>query len=61
MNISTKNAEPMAMLKQQRGFTFLELMMTLTIAGILSMMAFPSFVTMTKNNRLTTQANDFIR
>ncbi len=50
----------MAMLKQQRGFTLLELMITLTVAGILSMMAFPSFVTMTKNNRLTTQANDFI-
>jgi len=60
MNISTKNAEPMAILKQQRGFTFLELMITVTVAGILSMMAFPSFVTMTKNNRLTTQANDFI-
>ncbi len=50
----------MAMLKQQRGFTFLELMITLTVAGILSALAFPSFVTMTKNNRLTTQANDFI-
>jgi type IV fimbrial biogenesis protein FimT len=50
----------MAMLKQQRGFTFLELMITLTVAAILSTLAFPSFVTMTKNNRLTTQANDFI-
>jgi len=50
----------MAMLKQQRGFTFLELMITLTVASILSTLAFPSFVTMTKNNRLTTQANDFI-
>lgn len=50
----------MAMLKQQRGFTILELMITLAVAGILSTLAFPSFVTMTKNNRLTTQANDFI-
>jgi type IV fimbrial biogenesis protein FimT len=50
----------MVMLKQQRGFTFLELMITLTVAAILSTLAFPSFVTMTKNNRLTTQANDFI-
>jgi len=50
----------MARLNQQRGFTILELMITVTVAGILSMMAFPSFVTMTKNNRLTTQANDFI-
>ena len=50
----------MVMVKQQRGFTFLELMITLTVAAILSTLAFPSFVTMTKNNRLTTQANDFI-
>jgi len=50
----------MAMLRQQRGFTILELMMTVTVAAILSTLAFPSFVTMTKNNRLTTQANDFI-
>ena len=50
----------MVMVKQQRWFTFLELMITLTVAAILSTLAFPSFVTMTKNNRLTTQANDFI-
>ena len=48
MNITTKKRNIMARLNQQRGFTILELMITVTVAGVLSMMAFPSFVTMTK-------------
>lgn len=44
----------------QRGFTVVELMITLLIVAILSVSAVPSFTLMIKNNRLTTQANEFI-
>ena len=43
-----------------RGFTLVELMMTLAIAGILVTLAVPSFSEVIKNNRLITQENDFI-
>jgi len=44
----------------QRGFTIIELMITLLIVAILSTMALPSFTQMIKNNRLTTQANELV-
>ena len=47
-------------MKTQRGFTIVELVITLLIVAILSTMAVPSFTTMIKNNRLTTQVNEFI-
>jgi type IV fimbrial biogenesis protein FimT len=43
-----------------KGFTLIELMMTLSIAAILLTIAVPSYVTFTKNSRLTAQANDLI-
>ena len=43
-----------------RGFTLVELMITLTMVAFLSVIALPSFTKMIKNNRLTTKANDFI-
>ncbi len=46
--------------KNQPGFTLLELIVTITIAGILFGIAVPSFNTAIRNNRLTTLNNDFI-
>jgi len=43
-----------------RGFTLIELMITLTIAVILIAIAIPSFNYMTVSNKLTTTANDLV-
>lgn len=42
------------------GFTIVELIITLTIAGILAALAIPAMQTFILDQRLTTQANDFI-
>lgn len=42
------------------GFTLLELMITLTIGGILLAVAVPAFRSMTVNSRLTAQANELV-
>lgn len=41
----------------QRGFTIVELMVTITVGAILLTLAVPSFLEIIRNNRLTTEAN----
>ena len=45
---------------RQRGFTLIELIVTLSIAAILLTVAVPNFITFVQNNRLASQANDFV-
>lgn len=45
---------------KQSGFTLIELMMVLAIAAILFTVAVPSFVAMSKNNRLSSHVNTFV-
>ncbi|QSX75153.1 GspH/FimT family pseudopilin [Lysobacter arenosi] len=42
-----------------RGFTLLELMVTISVLGILAVIAFPAFTSITNSNRLTSAANQF--
>jgi len=46
--------------KAQRGFTLIEMMMTITVFALLLGVAVPSFMETVRNNRLTTQNNEFI-
>jgi type IV fimbrial biogenesis protein FimT len=46
--------------RRARGFTILELMVTVFIAAILFALAIPSFRQMVASNRLATQSNDLI-
>lgn len=45
---------------QDRGFTLLELLVTLSIAAILLAVGVPSYITFIDNNRVTSQANDML-
>ena len=45
---------------RSRGFTLVELVITLAVAAILLTLAVPNFSQFVKNNRLITQANDFV-
>ncbi len=47
-------------MKKGMGFTLVELMVTLVVAGILVTVGVPSFRTIIQNNRITTQANTFV-
>ncbi|MDT4288301.1 Tfp pilus assembly protein FimT/FimU [Methylomonas sp. MO1] len=43
-----------------KGFTLVELMVTIAIAGVLVGIAIPSFTSIISNNRLTTSANELV-
>lgn len=45
---------------QAKGFTLIELMITITVAGILLTIAVPSFTKLVLSNRLKSYANDFV-
>lgn len=51
---------PKYKLRRDTGFTLVELMITVTIAGILIGLAIPSFKSTIQSNRLTTEANEFV-
>jgi len=45
---------------KQRGYTLIELMLTLTVLSVLLGLAIPSFRDMVRNNRITAQTNEFV-
>jgi type IV fimbrial biogenesis protein FimT len=47
-------------MRKQSGFTLMEVLFTLVVAGILVGMAVPNFKTSVQNSRLVTQANDLL-
>jgi type IV fimbrial biogenesis protein FimT len=46
--------------ERQHGFTLIELMVTLTVAGILLSLGIPAFSKLIANNRIATQTNEFV-
>lgn len=55
-----RNTPSVVLDKYKHGFTLVELIITLTIAGILIALAAPAMQAFILDQRLTTQANDFI-
>lgn len=46
--------------RRKRGFTLVELVVTIAVAAVLLAFAIPSFKSITLSNKLTTTANDFV-
>lgn len=60
MNIPMKKNTLKTPKTKNKGFTLIELMVTVSIAAILLSIAVPSFKTMFKNNRITAGTNEFV-
>lgn len=60
MTPETRGVITLAMNKSNSGFTLVELMLTLTIAGIVLSFGVPAFTDVIRNNRLSTQTNELI-
>jgi type IV fimbrial biogenesis protein FimT len=58
---SSRDAVQRAPRRICRGFTLIELMVTLSVGGILLALAVPSFSAFVQNSRLTAQANSLVR
>ena len=57
---SVFNNRPSVKITGFSGFTLIELIITVVIAGILMSLAAPSFVSFVKNNRISSQANELM-
>lgn len=58
--IRSSVARPRAALVRLRGFTLLELMVTVSVAALLVTVGVPTFVTFVRNTRTTTHTNDLV-
>jgi type IV fimbrial biogenesis protein FimT len=58
MNMLNQNSKSRYLL--MRGFTLVELMVTVAILGVMASVAMPSYQAFVINSRLTAQANDFL-
>ena len=47
-------------MRRQSGFSMIELLVTMTVAGLLMYIAIPSFLTSVRNDRLVSQVNDLL-
>ncbi len=47
-------------MQKNKGFTLIELMVTIAVMAIIAMMAAPSFIKLVRNYQLTTDTRDFI-
>jgi type IV fimbrial biogenesis protein FimT len=59
--MASRARSPRGSLRNQAGFTLMELMITLVVAGVLLGVATPSLRTFLQNNRLSSTANDMLR
>ena len=48
------------LIRYDSGYTLMELMVTITIAGVLLSIAIPNFTSVISSNRLTTYANELV-
>lgn len=60
MNQKLYCAKDPVILRQQAGFTLIELIVTLAIAAIVLTQGIPSFITTIQNNKISTTTNDLV-